>query len=228
MPNTPTASNTPSTSKAYNIPQLQDTAGNLSSLLFSDLFNNDCPSVLDGFPSQPPVPAGNSAIIDDWGVNWGQLQVTALPQVDTTNTQAVSATKTPTTHNYNSVARAPIGRISSLPVMKYDEADDIEISEAVMLGCNIMDNCNPMVHQQSSSLPRTGSIQTVKKLPHRRTSSDTNLVKFLGVGTHNPQLLPNETFMSTVGEQTQHKPHRSPKRIKQPRKNPYPIHTVSS
>ena len=193
--------------------------------MFSELFNTECPSVLDGLSSQPPLPTGNSAIIDDWSIDWGQLHLTALTNIDNTNTQAIPASRSPSAPNYNSGVRTQIGRMHSLPTMKYNNADETEINE-VVLGCN-----HPMAQQQAASLPRAGSTEMVKKLPHRRTSSDTNLVTFLGVGTHNPQLLSNETFVvSTASEQTQHKQQRT-KRINKPRKtkclHPYSVHTVS-
>lgn len=165
------------------------------------------------------APVGNSAIIDDWSIDWGQLNLTALTNVDNTKAPASRSLSAP---NYSSGSRAQMDRMHSLPTMNYSEADETDLNE-VVLGCN-----NPMVHQQAASLPRAGSTQPFKKLSHRRTSSDTNLVKFPVIGPHNPQLLPNEIFiMPTAGEQIQPKQPRN-RSTRKPRKTPYPVHAVSN
>lgn len=198
------------------MPELQDTTDSFSSLLsaFSGgLFNIDCPSGIDIFPSQPVAPAGNPVATDDGDLQWEQLisaptsagktAVFKIPAVPTSNNPKY-------TFNNCSPRTQQIGRMRSWPRINYQESET-EIEEPVCFSSPPYSNgqfcysaSNDNYQQRTSSLPREGSDKTHG---HRRTFSGTDLGRFFsdnqmvyGCG-QSPQLLTNETFR--FSEQTQ-------------------------
>ena len=197
MTDTPTKINDTSVNRIYSASELQDA---LNSPLFAfsdDLFANiECSHNTSAGCFQPQVmtSVGNLAITDDYDARWGQF--VSVP-ADMNSAGTFKIPPLPSNNNFtgqkysfnNSSSRtSKICRLNSYSCIDYKD-HETEIEESIPFGS----------HQHGTHQP----------IFHRRTSSDTNLVKVptdnqMVFGPTNLQLS-NENFsISPFAEKTQH------------------------